>query len=166
MNKQKHLGLTLNSCLSFGKHLNEKVIKANKNLGIIKYLSRFLPLNTLDQMYKALVRSNIIYHIPSTQNQFGEILNILMEKAARIQYQAALAITGDGKDLIDQISMMNWGGNLYPIADGVGEFYRFIKLCIMDVVILKINFPFLENTCTVKTTLILFMEWDVNQIDT
>ena len=85
--------------LSFGKHLNEKIIKAKKNLGIIKHLSSFLPLNSLDQMYKALVRCHldycdIIYHIPSKQNQLGEILNTLMEKAEKIQYQAALAITG------------------------------------------------------------------------
>ena len=50
-------------------------------------------------MYKALVRSHldycdIIYHIPSKQNQLGEILNTLMEKAEKIQYQAALALTG------------------------------------------------------------------------
>ena len=99
VNEQKHLGLVLNSDLSFGKHLNEKIIKAKKNLGIIKHLSSFLPLNTLDQMYKALVRSHldycdIIYHIPSKQNQLGEILNTLMEKAEKIQYLAALAITG------------------------------------------------------------------------
>ena len=50
-------------------------------------------------MYKALVRSHldycdIIYHIPSVQTQFGMTLNDLMKKAERIQYQAALAITG------------------------------------------------------------------------
>ena len=99
VNEQKHLGLVLNSDLSFGKLVNQKIIKAKKNLGIIKHLSRFLPLNTLDQMYKALVRSHldycdIIYHIPSKQNQLGEILNTLMENAEKIQYQAALAITG------------------------------------------------------------------------
>ena len=99
MKEQKHLGLTLNSGLSFEKHLNEKIIKAKKNLGIIKHLSRFLPLNTLDQMYKTLVRSHldycdIIYHIPSKHNQFGEILNTLMERVEKIQYHAALAITG------------------------------------------------------------------------
>ena len=91
VNEQKHLGLVLNSDLSFGKHLNEKIIKAKKNLGIIKHLSSFLPLNTLDQMYKALVRSHldyydIIYHIPSKQNQLDEILNTLMEKGEKIQY--------------------------------------------------------------------------------
>ena len=52
-------------------------------------------------MYKALVRSHldycdIIYHIPSHQNQapLGVTLNSLMEKVERIQYQSALAISG------------------------------------------------------------------------
>ena len=50
-------------------------------------------------MYKALVRSyldycNIIYHIPSLQTQFGVTQSDLMEKVERIQYQAALAVTG------------------------------------------------------------------------
>ena len=99
MNEQKHLGLILDSSLSFKKHLNEKIIKAKKNLGIIKHLPIFLPDKTLDQMYKALVRSHldycdIIYHIPSVQTQFGATLTDLMEKAEKIQYQAALAVTG------------------------------------------------------------------------
>ena len=54
-------------------------------------------------MYKTLVRSHldncdIIYHIPSVQTQFGMILTDLMEKAERIQYQLALAITGAWQD--------------------------------------------------------------------
>ena len=52
--EQKHLGLILDSKLSFERHINEKIIKAKKGIGIIKYLSKFLPLRTLDQMYKAL----------------------------------------------------------------------------------------------------------------
>ena len=32
VNEQKHLGLILNSALSFEKHLNEKIMKAKKNL--------------------------------------------------------------------------------------------------------------------------------------
>ena len=74
VNDQKHLSLILDSRLSFEKHLNEKIIKAKKNVGILKHLAKFLPLKTLDQMYKALVRSHldycdIIYHIPLYQNQ-------------------------------------------------------------------------------------------------
>ena len=96
MNEQKHLGLILDSSLSLKKHLDEKIIKAKKNLGIIKHLSIFLPHKKLDQMYKALVRSHldIRYHIPSVQTQFGVTLTDLMEKAEKIQYQAALAVTG------------------------------------------------------------------------
>ena len=99
--EQKHLGLILDSSLSFEKHLNEKIIKAKKNVGILKHLSKFLPLKTLDQMYKALVRSHldycdIIYHTPSVQNQppLGVSLTSLMQKVEIIQYQAAVAITG------------------------------------------------------------------------
>ena len=102
MNEQKHLGLTFDSTLSFKKHLNEKIIMAktyNLELIIIKHLSIYLPSKTLDQMYKALVRSHldycdIMYHIPSVHTQFGMTLTDLMDKAERIQYQAALTITG------------------------------------------------------------------------
>ena len=44
MNDQKHLGLILDSSLSFKKHLNEKIIKAKKNIGIIKHISIFIKL--------------------------------------------------------------------------------------------------------------------------
>ena len=48
----------------------KKIMMAKQGIGIIKYLSKFLPLKTLDQMYKALVRPyldycDIIYHIPA-----------------------------------------------------------------------------------------------------
>ena len=98
MNDQKHLGLILDSSLSFKKHLNEKIIKAKKNIGIIRHLSIFLPHKTLDLMYKALVRSHldyrdIIYHIPSRHSGWCD-LKCPDGKTERIQYQAALAITG------------------------------------------------------------------------
>ena len=116
---QKHLGLVLNSRLSFEKHLNEKIIKAKKNVGILKHLSKFLPLKTLDQIYKALVRSSldycdIIYHIPSHQNQ----THSLMEKVERIQYQAALPchFLALGVVQVVQSSTRNYGGKPYPIV--------------------------------------------------
>ena len=87
MNEQKLLGLILDYDLSFKKHLNEKIIKAKKYIGIIKHLSKFLPLKTLDQMYKALVRSHldycdIIYHISPALNPPPQLptFDSLMEK--------------------------------------------------------------------------------------
>ena len=44
VNEQKHLGLILDSNLSFEKHLNEKIIKAKKIVGILKHLSKCLHL--------------------------------------------------------------------------------------------------------------------------
>ena len=75
--------------------------KPKIHIGIIKHLSHFLPLKALDQMYKALVRSHldycdIIYHIPPSINPPPQLptFNYLMEKIERVQYQAALAVTG------------------------------------------------------------------------
>ena len=96
--EQKHLGLILDSGLSFKKHFDEKIIKAKTNITIIKHLSNVLPLKTLDQMYKALVRSDvdcdIIYHIAPAINPppLLPTFNSLMEKLERVQYQAARAI--------------------------------------------------------------------------
>ena len=99
--KHIHLGLIFDSKLSFDKHVDEKIIKAKKGIVIIKHLSKFLPLKTLDQMYKTLVRPHldycdIIYHIPPINSPYtlGITLPSLMEKVERIQYQAAFAITG------------------------------------------------------------------------
>ena len=61
MNDQKHLGFILDSSLSFKKLLNEKIIKAKKNIGIVKHLSMFLLHKTLELIYKALVRSHLDY---------------------------------------------------------------------------------------------------------
>ena len=74
--------------LKIEKHLNEKIIKAKENIGILKHLSKFLPLGTLHQIYKALVRSHL------DQPPLGMTFNSLMEKVERIQYHATLAITG------------------------------------------------------------------------
>ena len=79
--------------------LNENIMKAKQNVGILKHLSKSLSIKTIKCI--KLVRSHldycdIIYHIPSHQNQppLGVTLNLQMEKVERTQYQAALAISG------------------------------------------------------------------------
>ena len=55
VNEQKHLGLTLEKGLSFEKYLNEKIIKAKKNIGILNYLFRsFYPKRHLIKCIKLL----------------------------------------------------------------------------------------------------------------
>ena len=106
VDEHKHLGLILDKKLSFKSHLNEKILQTKKTIGMIKHLSRYLPVKTLLLMYKSLVRPHfdycdIIFHIPSLGNERfvnylpnNEHLNILMAKIESAQYQAALAITG------------------------------------------------------------------------
>ena len=83
----KHLGLILDSGLSFVNHINAKIALAKKNIGIIRHLSKHLPLQVLSQMYKVFARPHFdycyfIYHIPPLiRNSPLEIsLNYLMER--------------------------------------------------------------------------------------
>ena len=91
VDEHKHLGLTLKSNLSFDRDLNEKMTKAKKIIGILKHLSKCLPLKYLNQMYKALVRSHldycdIIYHMPQIVHQppLGVTLHDLMETVEKV----------------------------------------------------------------------------------
>ena len=91
----------LRPSLSFTCHVNEKIKKAKKNIGIIKHLNSFLPFLTLKLMYNALVRSHfdycdVIYHIPPKIHPppLGVSLHDHMEILEKTQYQAALAVTG------------------------------------------------------------------------
>ena len=101
INVHKHLGLNLDSKLSFVSHINEKINKTKKLIGILKYLSKYLSLKTLDQMNEIFIRPYFnycaaTYPTPRLTNPFESsiTLNALMERVENIQYQAALAITG------------------------------------------------------------------------
>ena len=58
--EHKHLGLTLQSNLCFDKHLNDRIVKAKKNLNVLKNISLYLPIKALDQFYKAHIRSHFL----------------------------------------------------------------------------------------------------------
>ena len=73
VDEHKHLGLVLDSKLSFKSHVNEKIIKTKKTIGMIKHLSKYLPIKTLILMYKSLVRPHfdycdVIFHNPPSNN--------------------------------------------------------------------------------------------------
>ena len=113
----KHLGLILQFNLNFVKHLTEKMKKAKRIIGIIKHLNYLLPFKTLNQMYKSLVRPHldycdIIYHIPQTVRPppEGVTLHHQMESIEKIQYQAALAVSGSwqGTDRVKLYEELGW----------------------------------------------------------
>ena len=99
---QKHLGLILTPNLSFSKHVYEKIKKADKHIGIIKHLSKYLPFKTLNQMYKSFSRTqldycDVIYHQAAKITKDGLVLPALMSEIERVQYRGALAVTGTWK---------------------------------------------------------------------
>ena len=59
--------MILDSCLNFNSHVKEKIINARRGTGVIRYLSKYVSPDVLDQMYKLYVRPHldyggIIYH--------------------------------------------------------------------------------------------------------
>ena len=87
--KHKHLGLLLDTKLSFHEHINEKVNKTYKIIGTLRFLSKYLTLHSLGQIYKTMICSHlnycdVIYHIPHA-NPFPFTLNSLMEKLDGVQ---------------------------------------------------------------------------------
>ena len=112
INDQKHLGIILDSSLSFKKHLIEKIMQAENKLGIIKHLFIFLSHKTLDLMYKVLVRSHlvfcdIIHHIPSRQTRAGVTLYGKWKKLKEFNTKQLLLSLVHGKVHVAQSPMRN-----------------------------------------------------------
>ena len=96
MDQHKHLGITLDSKLSFSAHIQATIAKSRKAIGMLKFMSKYLSRSTLSELYKLYVRpyldyGDVIYHVPQRNDCFG---NYLVEKLESVQYSAALAVTG------------------------------------------------------------------------
>ena len=88
---QKHLGIILDTWLSFEKHLETVLCKTNKTIGLIRKLQNLLPRTALITLYKAFVcphldYGNIIYD--QTHNASFH------QKLESLQYNTCLSITG------------------------------------------------------------------------
>ena len=70
---QKHLGLVLDSKLNFNEHIESKITKCNKIIGLMKKNSQFLSRKIFLIIYKSFVRPNldcadIIYDKPLNES--------------------------------------------------------------------------------------------------
>ena len=88
---QKHIRLHLDEKLNFNQHISIKISKASKGIGIIKRLSHILPKKSLLTINKYFIRPHldycdVIYDQPNKES--------FCTKIERLQYNAALAITG------------------------------------------------------------------------
>ena len=92
--EHKHLGMILDSKLDFQSHVKEAIQKARRGIGMIRYLSKYVSRDVLDQIYKLYVRphldyGDIIYHKYDPQMHLN-----FTQRLERTQYCAALTVTG------------------------------------------------------------------------
>ena len=86
----KHLGITLDERLTFRKHIQEAILKANSGIALLKFLSKYVTRFVLDKMYKMYVRPHLDYGDIIYHNQ----LTVAMNSLESVQYQAGLIVSG------------------------------------------------------------------------
>ena len=80
------MNIMLASRLSSSAHIKSAVSKTRKGIGLLKYLSKYLPRYALNDLYKLYVRphlvyGDVIYHTPAKMSDFSQniIVPNLME---------------------------------------------------------------------------------------
>ena len=86
----KHLGLLLDKRLSFNEHIQSKMNKCYKMIGIIKRLSANFPRHALLRIYKSFIRPHLDYGDSIYDKPHNESFK---NKIENIQYKACIAIT-------------------------------------------------------------------------
>ena len=64
LNCEKDLGVQIDNSLTFSKHINEKVNKANSMMGVVRRAFRHLNIKTFNTLYKGIVRPHLEYAVP------------------------------------------------------------------------------------------------------
>ena len=129
--------------LKEGSIISRPISKTRKGIGLLRYLSKYLPRHTLNELFKLYVRphldyGDVIYHIPAKVCEFSgnTILPNLMEKLESVQYSAALAVSGAWRGTSreklyaglgwESLSSRRWNGRLtlfYKIINNMSPAY-------------------------------------------
>ena len=78
---EKDLGIHLDEELKFKHHINEKINKANKGIGIIRKLNNILPRSALLTIYRSFIRphldyGDVIYDQPENESFSSKIVSV------------------------------------------------------------------------------------------
>ena len=100
---QKHLGLHLDSKLTFDIHITTVLTKVNRTIDLLQKFQQVLPRPSLITIYKAFIRPHLDYGDVIFDQAFN---NSFHQRLESIQYNAALvingAITGTSKEKLYQ----------------------------------------------------------------
>ena len=86
----KHLGLTFNTTLTWSDHISQLVTKSSRCIGLLKRISRDVPRNCLEILYKSMIRPLLEY----ADIIFDGSSDTILKRLEDTQRQAALACTG------------------------------------------------------------------------
>ena len=83
----KHLGLILDSKLTFNKHIDEKISIANRGIGVIRHLYHYLPRKSMIKIYKSFIRPHLDY-CDNIINlcMISSLQNIILKELLQIPY--------------------------------------------------------------------------------
>ena len=84
------MGVYLDSGLNFSKHISEAILKAQKGISLLKYLSKYVSRNVLGLSYKLYVRPHLDYGDLIYHNQRADLMKLIEQ----VQYKAALIVSG------------------------------------------------------------------------
>ena len=101
---RKYLVVALYSNLNFNTHIDQKIKKCNKTIGLIRRLPVNLARKALLTIYKSFIRphldyGDILYDKPSNEK--------FQNKMEKVQHRACLAITRGIQELLENSFMMN-----------------------------------------------------------
>ena len=101
---QKHLGLHLDSKLSFDIHIKTILTKVNRIIGLLWKFQQVLPRTSLITIYKAFIRPHLDYVDVIFDQAFD---NSFHQRLESIQYNAALAVTETIRGTSGKVSLRN-----------------------------------------------------------
>ena len=105
-NTQVCLGVKLDENLSWASHIDMMCKKASSGIGAIKRIKPFLPVHTLESIYKSLVQPYFDYCSPL----WDTCRKLLKDKLQTFQTRAATVILGANHDIHsdDLLNMLSW----------------------------------------------------------
>ena len=142
---QKHLGIILDSKLDFNIHVDNKIKKRYRMIGVIKRLSVNVPRKVLLTIYKSFIRphldyGDILYDKPGNQN-----FQIELEKG---QFKACLAITGaiqrtSRQKIYDELGLDTLNERRW--RSKLTSFYKIVNGLLPKYLYSYLKFPSQEN---------------------
>ena len=87
---QKHLGVILDTSLTFDEHIRAITSKVSKSIGLLQKLNYRLARSSLITIYKSFVRPHLDYGDVIFDKAYN---NFFQQRLESFQYKASLAIT-------------------------------------------------------------------------